>query len=247
MANINQKWVRYVALGCNHGEYACPQAQGHVLEFVERWKPDVRIELGDVHDFAPFRRGAKGTKDESSPIDVDYDAGVDWLNRYRPTHRCRGNHDDRIHQMLDHPNAIVARCAASIIEDLRKVDESNKTIVRPYDMEDGWFTFGDTKFGHGWMFNEMAIRDHAEAYGKCVIAHLHTPGEMQGRRSDKPSGWCVGMLGDPKKMTYAKNWRGRLRWKHGFVWGEYSSKSTIVRLERWTCAHGEAEECRLPL
>lgn len=247
MANINHKWTRYVAGGCYHSVLTCPTAGDHFMSFVHRYKSEVRIDLGDVHDFTAFRGGAKGTKDEAAPIDLDFNAGVEWLKRYRPTHRTLGNHDDRIYNLLGHQNAIIAHCAGKVVEDLRQVDEKNKTIVRPYCMDDGWFTFGDTKFGHGWMFNEMAVRDHAEAFGKCVIAHLHTPGEMRGRRGDRPTGWCVGSFIDPKKATYAKNWRGRLRWAHGFVWGEFSDKHCTVHLERWNCTHGEQEEWHSPL
>jgi hypothetical protein len=247
MANVNKGFKRFLAAGCVHSTYACKHAQDALMLFRERWKPEVVIDLGDVHDFTAFRSGAKGGKDESVRVDLDFNAGVRWLKRYRPTHRVNGNHDDRVHNMLEHPNAIIAHCAGKVIEDIRQIDEANKTLVRPYDQDDGWFTFGDTKFGHGWMFNEMAVRDHAETYGKCVIAHLHTPGEMQGRRSDRPTAWCVGTMADPKRMTYAKNWRGVNRWKHGFVWGEFNSRETIVRLERKICGNGGAEEWRLPL
>jgi hypothetical protein len=244
---VISSYKRFIAAGCVHSTYACQQAQDAVMGFRERYKPHVAIDLGDVHDFTAFRSGAKGTPDESASIELDYGAGVDWLKRYRPTHRVNGNHDHRIYKLLDHPNAIVAHCAAKVIEDIRQVDEKNKTSVKPYHMKDGWWEFGDTKFGHGWMYNMQAVRDHAETFGKCVIAHLHTPQESRGRRDDSPIGWCVGTLGDPNKFTYAHSNRNWLSWAHGFVWGEFNDKNCIVRLERTECTHGEAEEWRLPL
>lgn len=244
---VLSKWTKFVAVGCVHSTYACPRATDAVIGFCERYKPDVRIDLGDVHDFTAFRSGAKGTKDESASVALDYNAGVDWLKRYRPSHRTLGNHDARIYKLLDHPSAIVAHCAGKVVEDLRQVDEANGTIVKPYHMRGGFFRFGDTLFGHGWMFNEMAIRDHAETFGKCVIAHLHTPGEAWGRRGDQPTAWCVGTLGDPDKFDYAQARRATLRWAHGFVWGEFNDDFCVVRLERQVCGHGGHEHWRLPL
>jgi hypothetical protein len=244
---IVSKWTKFVAAGCSHSTFACPRATDALIGFCERYKPEVRIDLGDVHDFTAFRAGAKGTKDESASIADDFNAGVAWLKRYRPTHRTLGNHDHRIFKLIDHPNAIVAHCAGKVIEDLRQVDEANGTIVRPYHMKNGWFTFGDTKFGHGWMYNMQAVRDHAETFGKCVIAHLHVPQEARGRRDDDPISWCVGTLGDPEKFTYAHANRNWLSWAHGFVWGEFNEEHCVVRLERQTCGHGGHENWRLPL
>jgi hypothetical protein len=245
MANINHQWKKFVAVGCNHSVFACRNAQDAVMTFTERWKPTTRIDLGDVHDFTAFRTGAKGTKDEGADVGLDFKAGVDWLKRFRPTHRVNGNHDHRIHKLLDSPNAIVAHCAGKVIEDIREVDEKNGTLVKPYFMRN-WWKFGDTKFGHGWMFNVNAVRDHAESYGKCVIAHLHVPSEARGRRDDSPVGWCVGTLAQPDLMTYAHGNRNWLCWAHGFVWGEYNDRECIVRLERKNC-EGKREQWRLPL
>lgn len=245
MANLGRKWQRFMAAGCVHSVYACPRATESVLTFADRYKPDVRIDLGDVCDMTAFRTGAKGTKDEAAPVELDFNAGVRWLNSFKPTHRLMGNHDHRIYKLLDHPSAIVAHCAAVVAEELRKVDEKNGTRVKPYYMRE-WWTFGDTKFGHGWMFNVNAVRDHAESFGKCVIAQLHVPQEARARRDDRAVGWCVGTLGDPSKFTYAHTNRQWLAWAHGFVWGEFNDKETIVRLERCDCLGGK-EQWRLPL
>lgn len=238
---ITQKWTRFVAVGCVHSTHACPVALDNVMAFVNDYQPDERIDLGDVHDWAAFRSGAKGTNDESADLAVDFDAGAEWLKRFRPTKRCEGNHDYRIHRFLDDRNAVVRYCAGKVVEAIRAVDAENGTLVKPYHQRKGWWQLGDTGFGHGWMFNEMAIRDHAETYGKCVIAHLHVPGMMIGRTKEAPPCWCVGTLADPDKMEYAQMRRNTLRWGHGLVEGEYSDKQCIVRLRTARCNHGEPE------
>lgn len=247
MANINQKWTRFVAGGCVHGEFGCPQATDALIGFAERYKAEVRIDLGDVRDFTAFRGGAKGTKDEAASVEDDFSAGEKWLRRYRPTHRCDGNHDHRIKRYLGHPNAILAHCAGKVVEDIRQIDEENETIVHPYKRRGVWFKFGDTLFGHGFMYNQMAIRDHAEHFGKCVIAHLHTPGEMRGRRLDNPVAWCVGTLARTDLLEYADTHRNTDTWAHGFVFGEFSKNHCEVFLARQLCGHGGMESWRLPL
>jgi hypothetical protein len=248
LANVGKHWKRWIAVGCDHGNYACKFAQDSVLAFSERYKPDVRVHLGDLHDFAAFRSGAKGTSDESASVELDFQAGVEWLRRYRPTHRCKGNHDWRIDKLASHPNAIVAHCAGKVLEDLRRIDEKNKTLVRPYHMRDGWWQFGDCKFGHGWMFNEMAVRDHAETFGKCVHAHTHTVGTAIGRTADAPQAWSVGLMGDPNNFEYAHTRRAWLRWAHSLAWGEFSDSYCSVNLvPAVMCNHGGAEMWNFPV
>jgi len=41
------------------------------------------------------------------------------------------------------------------------------------------------------MYNEQAIKHHAETYGQCVIAHLHRVGWERARTLDGASGYCV--------------------------------------------------------
>lgn len=247
MANINSHWKRGMAVGCVHSVYACPEAQKAVLRFRDLWKPHTVVDLGDVHDFTAFRSGAKGTPDEMADLGKDFQAGVDWLKRYRPTHRTEGNHDVRMRELCSDPRAIVSHCATIVAENLRQIDEANGTLVRPYCQDEGWWRFGDTDFGHGWAFNENALRDHAETYGKCVIAHLHRPGEMPGRHKTRPTAWCVGTLADPKKLHYAVRRRNWLTWAHGLVQFEYNHRECHVWLTRQKCNHGSKEEWRFPL
>jgi len=235
-----------MAVGCYHGLYHCPTARSLVLEFSRRYKPHTRIDLGDVHDMTAFRSGAKGTKDETANIELDYNCGVEWLTDYRPTLRCAGNHDFRVDKLANHHNAIISHAATTVLMQLRAVDEKLKTRVIPYGLR-SYFELGDCKFLHGVVFNEAAIRDHAEMYGKCVIAHLHTPGTARGRSLHNPPAWCVGTMGDPDKFEYAQTRRSTMRWAHGLVFGEYSDDHCEVNLIQWDCKHGQPEMVRFPI
>jgi len=236
-------WRKIMAVGCTHGPMACPVATAAALEFKRQFEPDVTLDLGDVNDWAAFRSGA-GAQDLDESLVADFAASRDWLRMYQPTHRCFGNHDVRLLKLQNHPNKIISYATSKLLNEIAEVDRENGTSVKPYDQRHGWHVFGGTRFGHGWMFNEQAIRDHAEAYGRCVIAHLHVPGTAMARTLSAAQAWCVGMMGDPDKFGYASTRRNTLRWKHGLVWGYFNGAESNLYLEAWDCQHGEKEHVR---
>jgi hypothetical protein len=223
---------RFLACGCSHGELADPVALEAVLAFKRSWKPDTTIHLGDFCDFAALRSGAAGSKDEAASLADDITAGTNFLEQLEPTHIFDGNHEERIYRLLESPNAKVAYCAQKLMGELNDLATRLGARRVPYDIDEGWLQFGDTLFGHGYMFNQAAIRDHAEAFGKCVIAHLHRVGQERGRVRKDATAHCVGFLGEKKKFGYAKTNKSRLAWSQGFAWGEYSDEHCIVRLEQ---------------
>lgn len=246
MSNLNSAWKKFVCIGCSHGDLEDRSAIDAVLKFVDRWKPQTRIHLGDFLDTSSFRSGARGTKDEAHSLADDTAAGIRLLRDFRATHVLNGNHEDRLWMNMDHWQAIRADCAKSLVGEIRKVIRQLRAKhIETYDITDprAMFEFGDTKFLHGYMFNENAIRDHAEHFGKCCLAHLHTPGEANARRSDSATAVCVGTLADIGKLSYAKMRRSTARWGAGFVWGEYSSKECVL----WLAKRNQQGSWRLPL
>lgn len=222
---------RFLAIGCTHGELLDRDAFDCVLGFSSRWKPDAKVHLGDVHDYAAFRSGAKGTADEARQLGPDIDAGVTMVQEFAPTHVLLGNHDIRAWKLADHPNALIARAAqASRNEFLTAIERGKANLVDDYHINRSWITLGDTKFLHGFMYNVNAIRDHAEHFGKCVIAHLHRAGFEPARRSDHAVGYCVGTLANIDAMDYAATRRATAAWSHGFVWGEYNDNECHINL-----------------
>ena len=236
-------YKRFVACGCSHGHLADPKALKAVLSFCEKWKPNTRIHLGDYIDTAAFRSGARGTEDETISLESDLAAGIQFLRNYRPDVLLNGNHDIRLWDNLDHHNAIISECARAIIRQIEFSLPKKCQFIKTYDIRSSYVTLGDTIFAHGWFYNEMALRDHAEHFGRCVIAHLHKVGQAPGRRVDSPTGYCVGMLGDPALFTYAQRKRAISQWSQGFSWGEYNEKECIVYL----CERAKDGSWRLPL
>jgi hypothetical protein len=234
-----------MAIGCSHGSLADPDAIAAVLRFKEAYKPEVRIHLGDIMDFAAFRHGAPGTKDEAMQLGPDIEAGCNLIERYEPTHVLIGNHDERVFRLSEHHNAIIALAAAHARNEfLESCNRVHARVTDHYDINRSWIELGDTKFIHGFMFNENAMRDHAEHFGRCVIAHLHVAGSANGRRSDHATCFCVGTLANIPSMEYAKTRRSTARWSHALAYGEHSETHCHVELSQ--CEPGQAKNWRLP-
>lgn len=232
-----------MAVGCSHGHLADRHALRTVLKFKKDYKPELSIHLGDFFDLAALRSGAKGTKDEGADIDHDLKSGLNFIEKYEPRILFMGNHDDRISRLQNHPKAIVAFCAGKIMGEVTDFCYKYKVDLVPYGIQDGWRPLGNYLFGHGYMYNEMAIRDHAESFGNCVIAHLHRTGEERGRRFGGATGYCVGSLADIPALEYAKIRRSTLKWNLGFAWGEYCDDAISINL----CRRADNGDWRLPL
>ena len=217
------RWKRVVAVGCTHGELVYPPARKQVLDFVRRFKPEIRFDLGDLMDTTCFRSGAAGTKDEAQSPRDDYSAALRWMDEYEPTHIAWGNHEWRMHRLMDHPKAIVATLAAQMWHGLEDKAAKLKSKTVPYTLRHGWHYVGGVAWGHGFMFNEMAVRDHAETLGcPVVMAHLHAPQEAEGRTIKDTHSFCVGGLVDDENLEYGNLRRASLRHGHGVVFGQVS-------------------------
>jgi predicted phosphodiesterase len=225
------KYKKFIAVSCSHGDLLSRSARASVLKFIDAYRPDTRIHLGDYIDLTALRGGARG-KDETINLENDVAAGLEFLGDYRPTHLLQGNHDVRAWEALSHPSAVLAHAAADIVKRVRAFTKKTKCqFIEEYNIRDANFiTLGDTKFMHGIFFSETAVRDHAEHFGKCVFGHLHKVEVRPGRRFDNPMGYCVGMLADIKMMKYADRRRATSQWSNGFAWGEYNDRECIVYL-----------------
>jgi hypothetical protein len=106
-----------------------------------------------------------------------------------------------------------------------------KCKTRDYDFETGWFEIGGVFYGHGFWWNDAAVRDHAEYLGgPVVMAHLHAPQQVQGRTRKWTPSFCVGTLSDVPNMHYARRRRATSKWGPGCLWGYASDRSSQLWL-----------------
>lgn len=237
--NITRKWKRFLAVGCSHGHMADQALLRQVLTFKERFKPQLTIHLGDAIDLACLRTGAAGSADEAADPEGDLNDGLAFLSQLRPQVYLLGNHEARLRHLMESPKAIVSALACRVYQQIQDRAREIKCKVIDYNFQDGWYSFGDTLAGHGYMVNEMAVRDHAESictgsHNKVILAHLHRVTQAEGRNRAHPTGYCVGWLGDPKQAGYAAQRRASTSWSRGFAWGEFCDNETIIWLAKET-------------
>lgn len=242
--NIGSKWRKIILVGCSHGLHLCDENRAAVLGFRDRFKPDEVWHLGDALDTAAFRGGSAGTSDEASPIRPDLSTGMQFLTDLGATTFFLGNHEARLWHAAKHFNAIKAEAAQGVIDSIEAHCKKLRCRIVPYNIKTGWRTFGNYAAGHGYMFNEMACRDHAESFGNVVFAHTHKTGIAKGRRLDNPTGICVGTIADIPNMDYASARRSTLAWNAGICWGYFNDRKAQLWLHEQNC---NDREWRLPL
>lgn len=240
--NVTRKWQRVFAVGCSHGSLIDERAHKATLRAIKTWRPHVVLHLGDWADTTAFRGGARDTADEGVPVWPDIDAGLQYLEEIGADYACIGNHEDRIWRLVSSPNALLRECALRTIMAIRDRLGKLRCKLVPWDIDRGWVSLGGVLWGHGYFYGEQYLRDHAESFGSCVVAHAHRAGVAAGRRRDGARCYGVGTLCNRENMDYAKARRARLAWGAGFVWGEVSGDRSAL----WLHDNGQSEDWRLP-
>ena len=228
------KWKKFLAVSCSHGHLADPRACKAAIDFKARWKPDITLHLGDLFDMAALRGGAlksPDSADRATSISDDFSVGIKFLLEYAPNVLCLGNHDWRLWELAKSPNAVVSYCCNQAIGQLNDACREIKCVTKPYDIEKGWVELGPGLAGHGFMFNEQAVRDHVELTKKpTIIGHLHRVDRAAGRSFGAPLGWSIGALANFSEMHYARRNRSVARWSQGIAWGEFNDKNIHVNV-----------------
>tara|TARA_R110000868_G_scaffold21573_2_gene89318 strand:- start:343 stop:1185 length:843 start_codon:yes stop_codon:yes gene_type:complete len=238
-----RKWHKCMAIGCSHGDLAYPERLNEVIAFRERFKPEIRFDLGDLMDTAAFRSGARGTKDESQPIGPDNLAAVEWMRRYEPTHITWGNHDWRLVEWQGHQNEALSFAASIVWGTLQDEVKRLQAWQTPYHITKNWIQMGGYFWGHGTMFGENALRDHAEMLGGPVVhAHTHRAETVHGRTKHDSTSFSVGTLADVNKMKYADRQRSKTRWGAGVVFGEMCGTESTL----WLARNKTSDEVEVP-
>ena len=214
-------------VGCSHGALMDRSACDQVIKFRDRYKPDEVIHLGDFLDTTAFRSGARGTADEGKDVDADVLAGLTFMERLRPTVVFSGNHEARIWKHFDDPSALISKCARDTAKHVTKFirEELRAKFVDSYNINRSWLRLGPYLLGHGWMYGENAVREHAELMAtNCIIAHTHSFAVARGRVHTGATCISVGMLADYDALSYAHQRKATSKWTVSFLSCEYDDK-----------------------
>lgn len=217
------KFKRFIVAGDVHGDMSDDKANAAFFKFCAQWRPEIRICAGDLWDFRPLR--GKASEDEKrESMQADFDAGVEWFNKFRPQYFLRGNHDERLWECAESgsPRADLAqilihggRLAGVSVEGLMR---RHKCTMLPYHKRDGVLRLGSLKVIHGFNSGVYATRQHALIYGSVLHGHTHTIDEHAIPGIERRVARSIGCL-CRLDMDYNARQPQSLRHAHGWAYG----------------------------
>jgi len=218
---------RFVFATDLHGDRQDAAAVKVLHEVCKDFKPDLRIFGGDLFDFRPLRRGASA-EEQCETMQNDWNAGVEFLHAWKPTHLLMGNHDDRLFELAENSSSgIKADYARKLAGDLENQLRKLKCDWRPYHKRHGVFSFGKLNFIHGYHHGQQAVRQHAAVYNNVIHGHTHafdsfTFGSFNERKAAYS---CGGLL--KVDQNYNKRFTSTLRHETGFYLGQIHSDGSF--------------------
>lgn len=219
---------RWMAAFDSHGDQADPPTMRAFWQFLSIWQPEIRIAGGDHFDFRHMRaKAGEGERYESGQR--DFQAGLDFLRKFKPTAVCFGNHDDRVFQQLQHPNGNVRDTAQAMVDEIE--DACGDADVLPYDKRK-YITIGNLKVIHGFAHGENAVRKSAAVYGRVLHGHIHRAECVRIDGVDVREAFSSGCL-CRVDLPYNSRSLGTMRHENGWAYGEVlPSGHTTVHLAR---------------
>lgn len=207
------------------------------FDFAKQWKPYYRICGGDCFDFKQLRKKADAyERRESMAIDVA--EGQLWLETFRATHFLRGNHDERLWDLGEQSEGIVADYAKLGICRMEKMVAKLRCQMFPYNKRTGVFRLGSLKFIHGFVGGVTAARRTAQVYGSVVMGHGHAIQAQSIEGLDQRTGFMVGCL-CKLELDYNRAQMGTLNQENGFSYGVTNEKTGSFHLWQARRVDGE--------
>jgi UDP-2,3-diacylglucosamine pyrophosphatase LpxH len=215
-----------------HGDQQCPDAVNGLYKFTKEFKPDVKIFGGDLFDFSPLMRSADPAEKNAS-MEADVEAGMEFLNAWKPNYFLLGNHDDRLWQCAEkHSIGIIRDTAKMGIKDITNTCRKLKCKILPYNVDKGVLELGIMTFVHGYFHGAVsACKQHALTFSKqggcCVHGHIHSIQQFSVPRHKGGAALSAGCL-TKTEMGWNRAKVNRLAHETGWAFGYYSNKSWAV-------------------
>ena len=234
-----------IAMGDNHGHLACDDTLDAIMEGVSRYKPKVRVHLGDNWDMTCLRKGIEnGSKEAIDNLREDMDAGIKWIRRYRPTHFLFGNHEWRVYDLLQNTDSMSkARKAQDVIDEMkRELRAVGCKVIKPYDVRDCKITIEGIDFIHGMSHGKNALLQDQSTYGTpghgFAMGHLHREEQLNYQHIEGGAAFLCGCAMDISLANYALRRSATLRWQNGFLrFVSDGKKYKGYQIHRWDSKH----------
>lgn len=223
MANITRKWTKWVAGFDPHGVYQDKEANRAFFNFIEHWKPEIRIAGGDIWDFKQLRKKSDAHERRDS-MAVDVAEGKEWLLKLNATHFLRGNHDERLWDLANQSEGVVQDYAKLIVKDLEETVKNLRCRMYPYNTRTGVMRLGSLKVIHGFRAGISAARMSAKTYGSVMMGHIHQFQCATIEGLEQRTGYAVPCLAQVA-MEYNRHQEGALTHETGWAYGVVDQKS----------------------
>lgn len=190
--------------------------------FVEGFdKKAIKIFTGDLWNFAALRRQA-AEHEKSIRLKEDFEAGLEFLEWYRPSLFIRGNHDERLWDAVSidriKHSGWKAELAQTYITKFEAFAKDMKIKVLPYNKA-SVFRIDGMAFAHGFGSGESLTENMAKTYGNVIFGHGHrierTPVMQSGRAV---TGYQIGCL-CRDDMDFVRSDLGALKQEQGWAYG----------------------------
>jgi len=215
------KPLRFQFVSDIHGILKDERACDAALAFRRDFKPDIRVIVGDLWDFAAIRKGASEDERKLSMVD-DFDAGREFAEEFfvggGTKHLMLGNHDIRAYDMRLSGDGARRDLGNRMVEDIKKVAARADAKLWDYDARTGVLELGHLNVLHGYHTGMNACAAHARIYGNCVFGHIHSIESFQTPGLYQKEARSIGCLCD-LNPDYANRKTGKLKWANGFAFG----------------------------
>lgn len=206
-----------------HGDMQSKSAVKTLLEFCGDFKPDVKVFGGDLWDFRALRKGASEDEKRES-MSKDYNAGLEFIKRFKPKYFLRGNHDERLWELAESDRGVISDYAMSCVVEIGDVLKKMDCKMLPYHKRDGVLRLGSLKLLHGFFCGVNSARQHALVYGSCLFGHVHNVDQHSIAGLERRTARAIGALCS-LDMSYAARTPSTLRQSNGFAFGVISKKT----------------------
>lgn len=222
------KYIRGIGVFDNHGHQYDEDTVSTVFKFIDIWKPHDRVHGGDNWNFAGLRKGAS-EEEKAESMEDDFDDGMEFLNKLRPTHITWGNHDYRIFDLASHGTGATGDLARRVVRSIEEATRKFKCETKPYDSRYGILDYAkNLKIAHGYYHNVNHSMSMAFSYGNIMYGHNHTFQQSRVSTLEVRIAQSVGCLCDIN-MDFEHARTAKLKKENGFAYWVKNTQNNMVQ------------------
>lgn len=224
---------KFVVSSDYHGDRADPVAEKAFRVFVEDFEPDLRVFAGDLWDFRALRIGADRDEKMAS-MKADFDAGMKFLEWYKPSVLLLGNHDARLWDAVEKEGmkktGPIPDYAGELIQRFNETSAKLGITVLPYDKRKGVWRYKGLAVAHG--FDGVSPEQMAAIYGNIMYGHGHRIESAAAPGLENRYARMIGCL-CLKDMNYNRHQTKTLAQQHGWAYGviERANRFGVMQAE----------------